>query len=370
MKHIANVRAGGKNLASPFASHTDDGRWDADLSGRCVNAKPVKIRSSAKTEYRMKNRLNIALAAVLAIAGTLVWVAMRNRTPMTPIAAGTDTIVVPVLRIPVGQLPPPAVLTETPAAPTIHIPPAFAAKDQSLGEMYYTARKDDTISSLAVEFFGSDTHTNETAIIDRNPSLRQNPDLILTGQTYLIPARVIVAVQSTVPDSQSAEPAATQPTAAADAHQLRYSARPGDTVSVLASALLGSDSSRNRNTIINANSSLVENPDRVLAGKTYQIPVQSDQPLAAAPAVNDDAAVSPTTQPDADQLVVAGSTRDLRYTAKAGDNVSTLAAALLGSDTKENRDAIVNSNPSLKLDPDRVLAGQTYWIPAPTALRQ
>ena len=47
--------------------------------------------------------------------------------------------------------------------------------------------------------------------------------------------------------------------------------------------------------------------------------------------------------------------------------MTNLAIALLGSDTKANRDAILNTNPALKADPDRIVAGQTYWIPAPVA---
>ena len=222
---------------------------------------------------------------------------------------------------------------------------------------------------MAVAFWGTDTKTNEDAIISGNPSLQQDPDRIIAGQTYVIPATVVNASTATVTPSSTNEPATTPPTVPADVHELRYSARPGDNVSVLAGALLGGDSSENRDAIISDNPSLGENPDRILVGKTYRIPVQAGQPLAAAPSAAGESATVPTTQPDADQLVLAGSTRELRYTAKAGDNVSTLAQVLLGSDTKEHRDAIVNSNPSLKQDPDRVIAGQTYWIPAPTAAR-
>ena len=58
--------------------------------------------------------------------------------------------------------------------------------------------------------------------------------------------------------------------------------------------------------------------------------------------------------------------RVLRYTAQAGDTVSKLATVLLGSDTKANRQAIIDNNRSLKQDPDHLVAGQTYWISAPT----
>ena len=74
----------------------------------------------------------------------------------------------------------------------------------------------------------------------------------------------------------------------------------------------------------------------------------------------------PADAVDADDVVQKGAARTLRYTAKSGDTVSKLAVSLLGSDTPDNRDRIVQSNPSLKRDPDHLVAGQTYWIAAPT----
>src|SRR5437764_889250 len=71
-------------------------------------------------------------------------------------------------------------------------------------------------------------------------------------------------------------------------------------------------------------------------------------------------------QPDADDLVKLSMGRALRYTAKPGDTVSKLAVALLGSDSRANRDLIIKSNASLKQDPDHLEAGRTYWIAAPT----
>jgi hypothetical protein len=139
---------------------------------------------------------------------------------------------------------------------------------------------------------------------------------------------------------------------------LKYTAQPGDSVSALAAGLLGADSKTNRDAIIGENKSLQNDPDRVISGKTYKIPTSTG--LSAA------SVARPTTQPDADQLVQIGSNRELRYTARTGDSVSKLAEILLGSDTQANRDAIINNNASLKSDPDRVIAGQVYWIPAPT----
>jgi hypothetical protein len=319
----------------------------------------------------MKNQRNIAFAALLVITAILVGVVVRDHRISVPMAAaitvGHDTMVVPEMNVGPAKVAPvePALSNLVFAAP--QPAPQPIAPAQAPATLKYTAQPGDTISKLAVAFWGSDTKTNEDAIISGNPSLQRDPDRIIAGETYVIPATVVNASTATVTPSSTNEAATTQPTAPADVHELRYSARPGDSVSVLAGALLGSDSSENRDAIINDNPSLGENPDRVLVGKTYRIPVQTGQPLAAAASTAGETATVPTTQPDADQLVLAGSNRELRYTAKPGDNVSTLAQVLLGSDTKENRDAIVNSNPSLKQDPDRVITGQTYWIPAPTA---
>ena len=51
------------------------------------------------------------------------------------------------------------------------------------------------------------------------------------------------------------------------------------------------------------------------------------------------------------------------YVAQAGDSVSRLASKFLGSNTKANRDAIVNANPSLKEDINKIIIGKSYIIP-------
>jgi nucleoid-associated protein YgaU len=56
-----------------------------------------------------------------------------------------------------------------------------------------------------------------------------------------------------------------------------------------------------------------------------------------------------------------------QYTVEAGDSLSKIALRQMGANTKANRDAIVKANPTLQADPDKVVIGQTYNIPAPTA---
>ena len=53
-----------------------------------------------------------------------------------------------------------------------------------------------------------------------------------------------------------------------------------------------------------------------------------------------------------------------QYKAEAGDTLSKLAGRFLGGNTKANRELILRANPSLKGNPDRIIVGRTYVIPA------
>jgi nucleoid-associated protein YgaU len=52
-----------------------------------------------------------------------------------------------------------------------------------------------------------------------------------------------------------------------------------------------------------------------------------------------------------------------QYRALDGDTVSRMAAKFLGSNSRSNRQAIIDANPSLQDDPDRVVVGKLYTIP-------
>jgi LysM repeat protein len=56
-----------------------------------------------------------------------------------------------------------------------------------------------------------------------------------------------------------------------------------------------------------------------------------------------------------------------QYKAESGDSLSKMASRFLGSNTKANRELIINANPSLKANPDMIIVGKTYTIPAPGA---
>ncbi|HZK82709.1 MAG TPA: LysM peptidoglycan-binding domain-containing protein [Humisphaera sp.] len=317
----------------------------------------------------MKYRMNIIVVAVLLILAGLVWNMTRNQNlPAKPIAA------VPLSSVSTPQRPKievvivPARQPVTPAIPALQ--PTTTDKVVHVADDAATthiAQRGETVTSLANDLLGKDTKTNRDAIINANSSLKADPDKLLVGSTYRIPSPAEVrdaksAPAIATPAIPTPAPVVKEATPPAPTTELKYTAEPGDTVTKMAKAFLGSDAQTHQDAIVNANASLKSDPDHVVAGKAYSIPAPNG--LSAAPA-SAQASPRPTTQPDADQVLLASSPRTLRYTARAGDTVTTLAIELLGSDTQETRNAIINNNAALKRDPDRVIAGQTYWIPAP-----
>jgi hypothetical protein len=317
----------------------------------------------------MKKQLSIVIMGTLVGVTGMVWIVSKQQRAATPIAVVSvphsfghpqaAAEVQPIAPAPAQQ--PVALLPVVPPAPIV-IPPGNSSE--------HTAQPGETVGSLAGDLLGKDSKTNRDAIINANTSLKANPDKLLAGKSYTIPATAdapAVAAPAVAAPAVVAPPAAaTASTPAAPKTVLKYTAKPGDTVTQMAGAFLGSDDQANQDAITKANPSLKADPDHVVAGKSYKIPAPDG--LSAAPApVATDSKPRPTTQPDADQIVAAAAPRTLRYTAKAGDTLSTMAIALLGSDTPQTRDAIISNNPALKDNPDRVIAGQMYWIPAPAA---
>jgi nucleoid-associated protein YgaU len=53
----------------------------------------------------------------------------------------------------------------------------------------YVVVKGDTLSKLASRKLGANTKANRDAIIALNPTLKQNPDLLIVGKVYRLPVR-------------------------------------------------------------------------------------------------------------------------------------------------------------------------------------
>ncbi len=307
----------------------------------------------------MKSRLTLIFAALVVLLGAMLWVmhdrrdnaggpviASEQALTVRSEPAGVQSTVLPVVPLPAPPLP-----TRTPEPkpqPMVHV--------STSGDVNYVARDGDTISQLAIALLGSDSKEHRDSVVAANPSLQPNADRVLTGQNYTI-VRASEATGSSDPTSPASPPAN-----APVGRTLKYVAQPGDTVGVLAANLLGGDTKANRATIVGSNTSLQQDPDHLVAGQTYTIAAPNG--LAAAPDAK--AGAARTSEPDADDAARLGVGRVLRYTAQAGDSVSKLAIVLLGSDTPANRDLIFQSNVGLRENPDRLIAGRTYWIVAPT----
>jgi hypothetical protein len=332
----------------------------------------------------MKSRPTLIFATLVVLLGGMLWI--RHNHPAATAAPGTTGAPTVAMGI-VTDAPQTTVPASVPVVPT----PAAQAKSaplvhvQASGEVQYIAREGDTVSQLAIALLGSDSKENRDAVIAANPSLQANPDRVLEGYTYSIAPSSLSAADDndeqadvaseTSNGRQSPNPVAIQVDAASNVKpdkdsaataigpKLKYTAQSGDTVGGLASNLLGGDTQENRQAIVAGNASLQKDPDHLVAGKTYTI--DASKGLAADPRASQ--AKAATSQPDADDLAILSMGRTVRYTALPGDTVSKLAVALLGSDTPANRDLIVKTNASLKLDPDHLVAGRTYWIAVPTA---
>jgi len=159
-------------------------------------------------------------------------------------------------------------------------PSADQAADQkgdSTRNMKYTAQPGDSVAVLAASLLGGDTKTNRDAVINGNASLMRDPDHLVAGKTYNIATTTGLAAApvagspdiapTTQPQGEDADDAARMSVG----RVLRYVAQPGDTVSKLATVLLGSDTEANRAVIINNNRSLKRDPNHLVAGKTYWI---------------------------------------------------------------------------------------------------
>ncbi len=152
----------------------------------------------------------------------------------------------------------------------------------------YKAEANDSVSSMARKFLGANTKPNRDAIIAANPSLQQNPDLIIAGKTYLIPN----VDPNAQPQQQSAQPApvvADKTTPASDNSASNsnatstntgdnfYVVKPGDNLSKIAVMQCGTAGAVTA--IKELNKDLLKDSDVIQVGMKLRLP---SKPLAAA----------------------------------------------------------------------------------------
>jgi len=107
---------------------------------------------------------------------------------------------------------------------------------QSADARSYVAQPGDTLSRMAAKLLGANNRQNRQALIAANPSLENDPNMIVAGQSYAIPAA------ATSPPASSIEATSGTSTAAppsSQSGQWSYTVKPGDTLWGIATGQLG-----------------------------------------------------------------------------------------------------------------------------------
>lgn len=120
----------------------------------------------------------------------------------------------------------------------------------------------------------------------------------------------------------------------------QYKVEPGDNLSRIARKAMGADTKANRDAIIKANPSLAADPNKVIIGQTYNIPVVAANPPVVTPVATERTAVAPRpTTPVVTENI---------YTVQPGDTLTRIARDQVGDPSamaaiKElNRDVVKN----------------------------
>ncbi len=185
-----------------------------------------------------------------------------------------------------------------------------------------------------------------------------NPPRGLRELTERHPDDFVQVDQYGQPDpTQIARPRApVQPIPVAAPRQ--YTAQPGDSVSRMASRLLGANTKANRDLIIRANPSLQGEGNIVVAGKSYVIPnVAGVVPAPGAPAVG-----RPPARQAASEATPPGASFTW-YTVKENDNLTKIAAEHLGNGNAWA--TLLEYNKEILKDGNKLRANMRIRIPAP-----
>ena len=129
----------------------------------------------------------------------------------------------------VGPAAPPVA---TPAPPRNPAPPAGVTVN---GAKPYVALTGDTVSKMAGRFLGGNTKANREAILAINPVLKQNPNNVTVGKTYMIPPKAAAAGATAPVRAVAAAPA---PAPASEQHYF-YVVKDNDSLWRIASEQLG-----------------------------------------------------------------------------------------------------------------------------------
>jgi LysM repeat protein len=180
--------------------------------------------------------------------------------------------------------------TTTPEQTNIAHPPTVLA---TAGRQY-KAESGDSLSKMAGRFLGGNTKANRETIINANPTLKANPDMIIVGKTYTIPtaataqAPAPASTATNVPkltenaiildDTTPAKPQlANAPVAPTPEHM--YTVKQGETLTRIAVEQMGTGDAVSA--IVELNK--IKDPNKVAAGTKLRLPAK---PISAVAQTN------------------------------------------------------------------------------------
>jgi nucleoid-associated protein YgaU len=140
------------------------------------------------------------------------------------------------------------------------------------GPKPYKAQSGDNVSRMASRFMGGNTRANRQAIIDANPSLQQDPDRVIVGQSYMIPSRA----DSAAPAVTESQPPVSTPAPAAGNI---YTVEEGDSLWRIANDQLGDPSAINAIKELNMDVLQGDDHDVITPGMKLHLP---GKPVASA----------------------------------------------------------------------------------------
>lgn len=124
-----------------------------------------------------------------------------------------------------------------------------AANASNSGVKEYVAEPGDSLSKIAARFYGTSTKARKDAIVAANPSLASDPNKVVVGKSYRIPALATDAAQpAQAPANTVAQAPAAQPKPSAQpqqqpqkssANENWYVVQSGDTLTRIAREQLG-----------------------------------------------------------------------------------------------------------------------------------
>ena len=144
------------------------------------------------------------------------------------------------------------------------------------GPKQYKAQSGDTLSRMASKFLGSASDANIQAIINANPSLQDDPDKVILGQTYIIPERGQAVVDQTQSNPTITSPIARNTTPSGEYF---YTVQEGDSLWQIANDELGDPSAVDALKELNASVLKGKNHDVVTPGMKLRLPAK---PVASA----------------------------------------------------------------------------------------